>query len=69
MVAVEHLPFIFDEKIGFINYCQQALNLVACRVSRTTLTETLQHIYEKEKRKLEKYNNRVSICADIWSDH
>ena len=26
MIAVEHLPFIFGENIGFINYSQQALN-------------------------------------------
>ncbi|KAK2646346.1 hypothetical protein Ddye_021541 [Dipteronia dyeriana] len=38
MVAVEHLPFSFGEKVGFIKYCHKALNPVACRVPRTTLT-------------------------------
>ncbi|KAK3193278.1 hypothetical protein Dsin_024588 [Dipteronia sinensis] len=73
MVAVEHLPFSFGEKVGFNNYCQRALNPAACRVPRTTLTEALENIYEKEKKILdkflEKYNGRVSVCADIWSDH
>ncbi|KAK3199172.1 hypothetical protein Dsin_022587 [Dipteronia sinensis] len=73
MVAVEHLPFSFGEKVGFNNYCQRALNPAACRVPRTTLTEALENIYEKEKKMLEiffeKYNGRVSVCADIWSDH
>ncbi|KAK3218455.1 hypothetical protein Dsin_012425 [Dipteronia sinensis] len=73
MVAVEHLPFSFGEKVGFNNYCQRALNPAACRVHRTTLTEALENIYEKEKKMLEKflekYNGRVSVCADIWSDH
>ena len=37
MVVVKHLPFNFDEKVGFVNYCQKALNPSACRVSRITL--------------------------------
>ena len=48
------LPFSFGENVGFINYCRQALNPVARRVPRATLTETLETIYDKEKRKLEK---------------
>ncbi|KAK3193523.1 hypothetical protein Dsin_024833 [Dipteronia sinensis] len=63
----------FGENVGFNNYCQLALNPDACRVPRTTLTEALENIYEKEKKMLEKflekYNGRVSVCADIWSDH
>ncbi|KAK3187976.1 hypothetical protein Dsin_027537 [Dipteronia sinensis] len=73
MVAVEHLSFSFCENVGFNKYCQRALNPAACRVPRTTLTETLEKIYEKEKEMLtnvfEKYNGRVSVCADIWSDY
>ena len=73
MVAVEHLSFSFGERVGFINYCRRALNPAACRVPRTTLTSTLKKIYLKEKKKLErlfeKYNGRVSVCADIWTDH
>ena len=38
IVAVEHLPFSFGEKVGFINYCQRVLNPAACRVPRTTFT-------------------------------
>ncbi|KAK3211871.1 hypothetical protein Dsin_016577 [Dipteronia sinensis] len=76
-----HQDFDFDpqmeeklpKQVGFNNYCQQALNPAACRVPRTTLTEALENIYEKEKKMLEKilekYNGRVSVCADIWSDH
>ncbi|KAK2644703.1 hypothetical protein Ddye_019898 [Dipteronia dyeriana] len=41
MVAVEHLPFSFGEKVGFIKYCHKALNHAACRVPRTTLTRTI----------------------------
>ncbi|KAK2656701.1 hypothetical protein Ddye_009753 [Dipteronia dyeriana] len=41
MVAVEHLPFSFCEKVGFIKYCHKALNPTACRVPRTTLTHTM----------------------------
>ena len=47
MVAVEHLPFNFGEKVGFVNYCQKALNPSACRVPRTTLTRTLFNLYKK----------------------
>ena len=69
MVAIEHLPFSFGEKVGFINYCRQALNPAAYRVPRATLTLTLEKIYEKEKKKLEKYFEKysgcVSVCADI----
>ena len=53
MVAVEHLSFSFGEKVGFINYCRQALNPAACHVPRTTFTATLEKIYVKEKKKLE----------------
>ncbi|KAK2638067.1 hypothetical protein Ddye_025862 [Dipteronia dyeriana] len=73
MVAVEHLPFGFGEKVGFIKYCHKALNPAACRVPRTTLTRTMYDIYKKEKRILKKYFanyiGRVSVCADIWTDH
>ncbi|KAK2645870.1 hypothetical protein Ddye_021065 [Dipteronia dyeriana] len=41
MVVVEHLPFSFGEKVGFIKYCHKALNPAACRVPRTTLTCTI----------------------------
>ena len=54
MVAVEHLSFSFDERVGFINYCRRALNPIACHVPRSMLTQTLQNIYLREKRKLEK---------------
>ncbi|KAK2635369.1 hypothetical protein Ddye_030161, partial [Dipteronia dyeriana] len=73
MVVVEHLPFSFGEKVGFIKYCHKALNPVACRVPRTTLTRTIYDIYKKKKRILKKYFTnyigRVSVCADIWTDH
>ncbi|KAK2638186.1 hypothetical protein Ddye_025981 [Dipteronia dyeriana] len=73
MVVVEHLPFSFGEKVGFIKYCQKALNPAACRVPRTTLTRTMYDIYKKEKRILKKYvanyKGRVSVCADIWTGH
>ena len=69
MVTVKYLLFSFGENVGFINYCQWALNHVTCRVSRARLIETLEKIYDKEKRKLEryfeKYNGCVSVCADI----
>ena len=50
MVATEYLPFGFGEKVGFVNYCQTALNPAMQRVPRTTLTRTLNAIYKKKKR-------------------
>ncbi|KAK3218131.1 hypothetical protein Dsin_012101 [Dipteronia sinensis] len=51
----------------------QAKSSLQSQIPRTTLTEALENIYEKEKKMLEKilekYNGRVSVCADIWSDH
>ncbi|KAK3229547.1 hypothetical protein Dsin_001428 [Dipteronia sinensis] len=51
----------------------QAKSSSQSQILRTTLTEALENIYEKEKKILEKilekYNGRVSVCADIWSDH
>ena len=69
MEAVKHLSFSFCENVSFINYYRWVLNPTVCRVPRATLTETLEKIDDKEKRKLEKYfekyNGRVSVCADI----
>ena len=50
VVAVEHLPFNFDEKVGFVNYCQKTLNPSPYRVPRTTLTRTLFNLYKKVKK-------------------
>ncbi|KAK3225673.1 hypothetical protein Dsin_005535 [Dipteronia sinensis] len=51
----------------------QAKSSSQSQIPRTTLTEALENIYEKEKKMLEKflekYNGHVSVCADIWSDH
>ncbi|KAK2634343.1 hypothetical protein Ddye_029135 [Dipteronia dyeriana] len=73
MVATEHLPFSFCEKVGFIKYCHKALNPVACRVPRTTLMRTMYDIYKMEKKILKNYFanyiGRVSVCVDIWTDH
>ena len=54
MISIEHLSFSFGEKIGFVNYCQNALNLSAKRVLRTTLTHTLHSLYKKGKKELQK---------------
>ncbi|KAK3213087.1 hypothetical protein Dsin_017793 [Dipteronia sinensis] len=73
MVAVEHLPFSFGEKVGFVNYCQNALNPAMQRVPRSTLTRTMFSIYKKQKNKLKsffyQFEGRVSVCADIWTDN
>ncbi|KAK2634305.1 hypothetical protein Ddye_029097 [Dipteronia dyeriana] len=73
MVAVEHLPFSFGEKVGFVNYCQTALNPAMQRVPRVTLTRAPFSIYKREKHKLKsfffQYQGRVSVCADIWTDN
>jgi hypothetical protein len=37
MVSMEHLSFSFGEKVGFVNYCQNALNPSAKRIPRNTL--------------------------------
>ena len=50
MVAVEHLLFNFGEKVGFVSYCQKALNPSACRIPRTTFTSTLFNLYKKVKK-------------------
>ena len=74
MVAVEHLPFGFGEKVGFVNYCQNALNPAMQRVPRSTLTRTLNTIYKREKKNKLKsffyqFQGHVSVCADIWTDN
>ena len=52
MVVVEHLSFSFGEKLGFINYCKNALNLQATRVPRTTLSHTHYISFIKKKQEL-----------------
>ena len=68
MVAVKHLPFSFDEKVGFVNYYHRALNLATCRVPRTSITHTF-FIFIKGKKDLiifkKNSDGRVSICFDI----
>ena len=41
MVAIEHLPFNFGEKVSFVNYCQKTLNSSAYCVPKLTVTRTL----------------------------
>ena len=50
MVVVEYLPFNLGEKVGFINYCQRALNPNASRVPRTIVTYALFNLYKKVKK-------------------
>ena len=73
MIAVEHLPFNFGEKVGFVNYCQKKLNSSACHVLRITLTRILFNLYKKRKKYLIKYfkifYGKVVICSDICSNH
>ena len=52
---MEHLSFNFGEKIGFVNYCQNALNLCAKRIPRITLKRTLYKLYSKEKKELHQF--------------
>ena len=71
---LEHLPFGFGEKVGFVNYCQNALNLAMQRVPRSILTHALNAIYKKEKKNRVKtffnqFQGRVSICADNFGSH
>ena len=47
MITIEHLPFNFGEKVGFLNYCQKILNPSTYHVPRTTLTRTLFNLYKK----------------------
>ena len=63
MVAVEHLYFSFGEKLGFINYCKNALNPQATRVPRITLTRTLYKLYKKEKKELHDF---LSLLMDVY---
>ena len=55
MISMEHLSFNFGEKIGFVNYCQNALNPCAKRISRNTLKRTLYKLYSKEKKELHQF--------------
>ena len=41
MISMEHLSFNFGEKVGFVNYCQNALNPCAKRIPRNTLKRSL----------------------------
>ena len=52
MVVVKHLPFSFDEKVDFVNYCQRALNLTACYVPKTTLTSIIFDLYKKKEKRI-----------------
>ena len=69
MISMEHLSFNFGEKVGFVNYCQNALNPCAKRIPRNTLKRTLYKLYSKEKKELHQIflnlDGRVSICSDI----
>ena len=70
MVVVEHLPFNFGEKVGFVNYCQRALNMSACRILKTILTRILFYLYNKGKKDLINFfYGRFFIFSDIWSNH
>ena len=64
----EHLPFNFDKKVGFVHYYQKVLNPSSSRVSRFTLTRALLNLYKK-KDLVKKFDCRIVICSDIWSDH
>ena len=72
-ISVEHLSFSIGEKVGFVDYCQNALNPAAKRVPRTTLTRTVHKLYKNGKKELQTLfnncNGRVAICSDVWSDH
>ena len=50
MVAVEHLPFSFGEKVDFINYCQRAFNLASYYVPRAILIRTVFVLYKKKEK-------------------
>ena len=47
---MEHLSFNFDDKVGFVNYYQNALNPCAKRIPKNTLKCTLYKFYSKEKK-------------------
>ena len=55
MISMEHLSFNFGEKIGFVNYCQNALNPCAKRIPKNTLKRTLYKLYSKEKKELHQF--------------
>ena len=72
MICQENLPFIFSEKLGFVDYCQEALNPQAHKFSRKTIRREAFKQYAAKKNELSeffsKYNGRVTICSDIWSE-
>ena len=74
MVCIEQLSFNFGEKVGFVNYCQKALNPASKRIPRTTNTtaQYVHKLFKKCKNDLAHYfanlNSKISICSDIWTD-
>ena len=57
--------FSFGEKIDFVYYCQQVLNLIAYHVPKITLY--IQYFFKKKD--LIKNFLYVFIYSDIWSDN
>ena len=67
------MSFNFGENVGFVDYCQNALNPTAKWVPRIILTQTVHKLYKNGKKELQRlfnnFNGRVAICSDVWSDH
>lgn len=68
-VFTEHLSFSFDEKLGFVDHCQNVLNPVARCISHSTRTCAVHNLYRKGKEDLQNsfqsFDGCVSICFDI----
>lgn len=66
------MSFSFDEKIDFIDYCQNTLNLGTQCVSHSTLTHSVHNLYKKEKeiyKLFRAFDGRVSVSVNILSDY
>ena len=51
---MEHLSFSFGKKVGFVNYCQKALNPDTKLVSINVLKRYVYNLYKQEKKRITK---------------
>jgi len=72
MICIDHLSFSFDQKLGFRDYCSNALNPAFKQVERYSLKKSVIKFYRDRKRGLTvlfaNLNSRISIYSDIWFD-
>ena len=58
----------FSEKLAFTNYCQNALNLIACRMPKNTTKRNIFKLYKDGKIILNELFKDIKDCVSIYSD-